>query len=320
MSSLQPTPPQNGKPSIATLNLQAAIQVQTKWKHPRADFPPLVMELGDHTDTGTPFLFYFFRANVRRLPKARALPRGGTSSVPPLSRPSEHADPHVTACPRNTLTSSVGNHGDRITHLFSPPSGSRCDWMLVVYARCTVRRLVAEERAASRDVMSWPLVSASWRFPIWAILDIHVRFGWVRSSPLNAPFVNGFIGGVEGWTAGDVTLVRVFFSVSGYEYLFQSSFGVGFLSQTGNLRFSVDARSSLLKCSQCCQSHVHFGPLALMWAEKTCRPIVGHPLLLVQLPAPDHCQGSNRWLFPTHPKQDLGQWFLNYLTCGCARG
>jgi len=90
--------------------------------------------------------------------------------------------------------------------------------------------LSPEERAASRDVMSWPLVSASWRFPIWAILDIHVRFGWVRGSPLNAPFVNGFIGGVEGWTAGDVTLVRVFFSVSGYEYLFQSSFGVGFLS------------------------------------------------------------------------------------------
>lgn len=100
MSSPQPSTPRNGKPSIATLNLQAAIRVQEKWERSRADLSdlsPLMMDgwnqAIDQTDTGTPFLVPFFRARSRRLPKGQTHPRGGAASAPPP----------VHVPPRNTL-------------------------------------------------------------------------------------------------------------------------------------------------------------------------------------------------------------------------
>lgn len=170
MSSLQPTPPANGKPSIATLNLKAAILVQKKWEHPQA-LSPLMMEPG-----ALPGLFS--SSKFSPLAEGPDLSEGGgTESAPPPV----HPYPHV-------IPPQLGNRGDRITRLFSPPPRPRRDWMLALYAGCTVRRPAAEKRAASRDVMCRRLVSVTLKSsPTWEILNKHVRLGCVRDSPFDGP-------------------------------------------------------------------------------------------------------------------------------------
>lgn len=82
--------------------------------------------------------------------------------------------------PRNTPP-RLGNCGDRITRLFSPPPRPRRDWMLALYAGCTVRRPVAEKRAASRDVMCCRLVSVTLKISHLGN-SRQTRAAWMRST------------------------------------------------------------------------------------------------------------------------------------------
>lgn len=123
--------------------------------------------------------------------------RGGGDRISTTSRPS--------VPPRNTPR--LGNRGDRITRLFSPPPRPRRDWMLALYAGCTVRRPVAEKRAASRDVMCCRLVSVTLKISHLGN-SRQTRAAWMRST-LAVRRPHSLV-----WRGGDVILFRVFLFVS----------------------------------------------------------------------------------------------------------
>lgn len=150
------------------------------------------------TDDGTrrPSWALFFEQILAACRRPGPIRGGGTESAPPPV----HPYPHV-------IPPQLGNRGDRITRLFSPPPRPRRDWMLALYAGCTVRRPAAEKRAASRDVMCCRLVSVTLKISHLGN-SRQTRAAWMRSR-LAVRRPHSLV-----WRGGDVTLFRVFLFVS----------------------------------------------------------------------------------------------------------